>query len=95
MKKLLKALFAPFMGALLLCSSVFAYALGGGGTVGESTGGNQSGGTTTTVSCAAGEREADPVERQSFPASTATMCIGSNGDRISRFPDGTSVNHDL
>ena len=89
MKKLLKALFAPLMGALLLCSSVFAFSVVGG------SGNNQSEGTTTTVSCAAGERDATPVERQSFPASTATMCIGSNGDRISRFPDGTSVNHDL
>jgi hypothetical protein len=89
--KLLKALFAPLMGTILLYSSVFA--LGSlGGTIGAPTGGNETT-TSTTVSCADDEREADAVERQSFPASTATMCIGSNGDRISRFPDGTSVNH--
>jgi hypothetical protein len=87
MKKLLKALFAPLMGALLLCSSVFA-SLGFGGPIGEPTGTNiDENGNNINVPCAAGEREASYTERQQLLVATKpdTLCIDSSGNRVGRF----------
>jgi hypothetical protein len=90
MKKLLKALFAPLMGALLLFSSVFA--LGFGGPIGEPTGTNiDENGNNINVPCATGEREASLTERQQLLVATEpdTLCIDSSGNRIGRFETAT------
>ena len=94
MKKLLKALFAPLMGALLLCSSVFA--LGGGGPIGEPTGTNiDENGNNINVPCADGEREASLAERQQLLVATKpdTLCIDSSGNRIGRFETADPIQY--
>ena len=97
MKKLLKALFAPLMGALLLCSSVFAsFVLGGGTTTGGSTGGNiDENGNNINVPCADGERKASLAERQQLLVAIKpdTLCIDSSGNRIGRFETADPIEY--